>query len=246
MAQSTTVTGTAVDAVPGSLSERAADRLAALTGQAADVPTVVLSLVHGDRLDMIGGFGVPSSWRSISDVPMSGTLSGLVLSTGFPVVMEDVTLDRRLAEHAGLRRSGTRAYLGFPIHGQDDEPVGVCAAVDFRPRIWTADEMRAVDHAAQACTALVAKQRARQEIDRQRRFLDAILESLHVGVAACDPSGRITLFNAALRTLIGDQRPGADAAGWARQLPLRHPDGSPLAADEVPLLRALRGDPVRD
>ena len=100
----------------------------------------------------------------------------------------------------------------------------MCCALDLRPRVWTADEMRAVDHAAEACTALFVQQLARQEVERQRRFLDAILASLRVGVAACDETGRVTLTNAAMRELVGD----------------------PLPAGEVPLLRALRGEQVRD
>jgi len=238
--------GTAVEIVPGTLSERAADRLAALTAQAASVPTVLVQLLDGDKLGVIGGFGVPTPWRALTDVPLSATLAGTVLSSGFPLVVEDVAHDARVGDDALVRTVGGRAYLGFPVYGQDDRAVGVCSVIDFRPRVWTADEMRAVDHAAQACTALVAKQHARQEVDRQRRFLDAILESLHVGVAACDQAGRITLTNAALRRLVGDPPPGADVAGWARRMTLRHPDGSVLATDEVPLLRALDGERVRD
>src|SRR5205823_6055159 len=140
---------------------------------------------------------------------------GHVLTTGLPVVVDDVAHDPRVPEDAPLRLFGVRAFLGFPIRDQDGEPVGVCCALDLRPRVWTADEMRAVDHAAEACTALVAKQLARQEVERQRRFLDAILASLRVGVAACDETGRVTLTNAAMRELVGD----------------------PLPAGEVPLLR---------
>jgi signal transduction histidine kinase/PAS domain-containing protein len=206
------------------LSERAADRLAALTAQAAAVPAVVIQLVHGDRLRLIGGVGLPSGWGTLPEIPLDTTVAGQVLATGLPVVVDDVAHDRRVPEDAPLRLFGVRAFLGFPVRDQDDEPVGVCCALDLRPRVWTADEMRAVDHAAEACTALVAKQLARQEVERQRRFLDAILASLRVGVAACDASGRVTMINSAMRELVGD----------------------PLPTGEVPLLRVLRGEPVRD
>ena len=67
--------GTAVEIVPGTLSERAADRLAALTAQAASVPTVLVQLLDGDKLGVIGGFGVPTPWRALTDVPLSATLA---------------------------------------------------------------------------------------------------------------------------------------------------------------------------
>jgi signal transduction histidine kinase/PAS domain-containing protein len=228
------------------LSERAADRLAALTAQAAAVPTALVQLVRGDRLRLTGGVGLPSGWETLPDVPLASTLAGVVLSTGLPVVVDDVLRDPRVPEDAPVRRFGGRAFLGFPVRDQDDVPVGVCSAIDYRPRVWTADEMRAVDHAAETCTALFAKQLARQEADRQRRFLDAILDSLHVGVAACDETGRLTLFNAALRGLVGDPPAGGDMMAWVRDLTLQRPGGAALPAEEVPLLRALRGERVRD
>ncbi|OLB64874.1 MAG: hypothetical protein AUI10_09245 [Actinobacteria bacterium 13_2_20CM_2_72_6] len=235
-----------VDLGRSALSERAADRLAALTAQAAAVPAVLIQLVDGDRLRLIGGVGLPSGWGTLPDVPLQSTLAGLVLSTGLPVVIDDVQHDARVPEEAPLRVFGGRAYLGFPVRDHDDVPVGVCSALDLRPRVWTADDMRAVDHAAEACSALFAKQLARHEVDRQRRFLDAILESLRVGVAACDETGRMTLSNAALRRLVGDPPPGADAVDWVRSLVVCHPGDGPLATDDVPLLRALRGERIRD
>ena len=228
------------------LSERAADRLAALVAQAAEVSTVLVMVLQGGRLWMVGGVGLPSAWNTLPDAPLDSTLAGLVLSSGFPVVVEDVQRDLRVPADAPLRAVGGRAFLGFPIRDPDDNVVGVCAAIEYRPRIWTADELRAVDHAAEACATLVAKQIARQEADREHRYLDAIVDSLHVGVAACDQTGRLTLLNAAAREVAGEPPPDATATSWAREFMRRYPDGAPLPEDEVPLVRALRGEWVRE
>jgi signal transduction histidine kinase/PAS domain-containing protein len=213
------------------LSDTAADHLAALLAQAAEVPTVLVQLTDGTGLRVAGGVGIPSAWGRTSDVPLDATLGGLVLSGDFPIVVSDLHHDPRVPPDAPLRTAGGRAYLGFPIRSPDDAAVGVCAAIDYRPRVWTADEMRAVDHAAQACAAVVAKHLARQEADRQRALVDAILDSLHVGVIACDASGRVTRVNPAVRELCGEPPADGLVHGWVPTLPLP---------------RALRGEQVRD
>lgn len=228
------------------LSDTAADHLAALLAQAAEVPTVLVQLVDGTGLRVAGGVGIPPVWARASQVPLDETLAGLVLADGFPVVVSDIHHDARVPQDAPLRVVGGRAYVGFPIRSPDDVAVGVCAAIDYRPRVWTADEMRAVDHAAQACAAVVAKHFARQEADRQRGLVDAILDSLHVGVIACDATGRVTRLNAAVREFGGEPPSDRLVHGWVNEVQLCDPDGRPMPPERTPLLRALRGEAVRD
>src|SRR5205823_3649579 len=83
-----------------------------------------------------------------------------------------------------LRAVGGWAYLGFPIRDPGEYAVGICSAIDYRPRAWTAGERRALDLAAPACAALVAKQLARQAVDRQRGLLAAVRHRRSGGVIA--------------------------------------------------------------
>src|SRR2546430_1501950 len=71
-------------------------------------------------------------------------------------------------------------------------------------------------------------------------------DTLPGGVAACDQTGRLTLRNAAAREVAGEPPPDATATSWAREFMRRYPDGAPLPEDEVPLVRALRGEWVRE
>jgi PAS domain S-box-containing protein len=85
----------------------------------------------------------------------------------------------------------------------------------------------------------------RRQLEHERTFLQALLDSLDSGVAACDADGRLTLFNQAMRTIHGvDARPVA-AEEWAQAFDLYGPDGhTPLEADEIPLARAYDGQRV--
>jgi len=86
--------------------------------------------------------------------------------------------------------------------------------------------------------------RVQQELENERTFLASLLDSLETGVAACDAEGRLVLVNRALR----DQDVAADgmsSGDWAGEYGLYHGDGvTPLAPDDVPLTRALRGEAV--
>jgi signal transduction histidine kinase/PAS domain-containing protein len=235
-----------VDLGQSALSPVAADRLAALAAEAAEAPAGLVQLVDGARLRVLGGCGLPADWQALRDVPLDNTVAGLVVRGGFPIVVEDTRSDGRVPVDAPIHAVGARAYAGFPIRDPQGAVVGVCCVLDYRPRSWRARHLAAVDHAAQVCTAFVTEELARREADRQRRFLDALVESLRVGVIACDADGRVALMNAELRAVHGDPPPDLDPDEWAALAGVRHPDGRPMPARETPLARAMRGERLCD
>ncbi|WP_203810611.1 PAS domain-containing sensor histidine kinase, partial [Actinoplanes couchii] len=95
-------------------------------------------------------------------------------------------------------------------------------------------------------TDLSRQEAAERLADRHSRFMDALLDSLSVGVVACDESGRVVLLNRALR----------EVRGWAdvRAVPvdypasingiLRHPDLQTMQWQQTPLMRAFHGERV--
>ena len=95
--------------------------------------------------------------------------------------------------------------------------------------------------------ALAELERRGQELDDEHTFLQALLDSLDAGVAACDSDGRLTFFNRALRELHGrDATRGETGETWAQAYDLYAPDGRTLMRpDEIPLARAHAGETVR-
>jgi PAS domain S-box-containing protein len=75
-------------------------------------------------------------------------------------------------------------------------------------------------------------------------FLRAMVHCVDAGIAACDSSGRLTVFNGFLREFFGDDGAGVPVKEWVQQFGLRHHDGSPLEAGELPMTRALNGETV--
>jgi diguanylate cyclase (GGDEF)-like protein/PAS domain S-box-containing protein len=88
---------------------------------------------------------------------------------------------------------------------------------------------------------------ARQALVQKQELLDALLESVDVGVLACGADGALTLFNRAARDLHGRDVAGVASADWAAHFHLFEEDGmTPLDEARIPLARALRGENVKD
>ncbi|GAB1693182.1 ATP-binding protein [Krasilnikovia sp. M28-CT-15] len=203
-----------------------ADQLAALLAQATQAPTAAIGLAIDGALQVCGSHG-PDAGR----VP--DELATRVLTTGQAVVVPD-----------GPPAPG--AYLGQPVHDQQGAVVGVCGAYDPGPRAWTAEQIAGCAAAARVATQLVTEQVARHLIDRQRRFLDAVLDSLHDGVVACDADGRFVLINQQMFRLWGGAPVPSDLDDPAAFVGLLDELGQPVTHDDVVLLRALRGETLRN
>jgi PAS domain S-box-containing protein len=83
--------------------------------------------------------------------------------------------------------------------------------------------------------------------EKQRAFINALLENVEDAIVACDSAGVITVFNHAARRLhVRPERPIA-ADQWADYYDLYLPDGrTRMRKEEVPLFRALQGECVRN
>ncbi|HVE72309.1 MAG TPA: ATP-binding protein [Thermoanaerobaculia bacterium] len=80
----------------------------------------------------------------------------------------------------------------------------------------------------------------------RQQLLWAILENLSEGVVACDAQGTLSFFNRATRDFHGIPEDAMSSEDWSEHYSLYRADGTPMAEDEVPLFRALRGETVRD
>ncbi|QDU30721.1 Autoinducer 2 sensor kinase/phosphatase LuxQ [Anatilimnocola aggregata] len=86
-----------------------------------------------------------------------------------------------------------------------------------------------------------------KELATTNRFQQALLESIQVGIVACDQQGVLTLFNRATREFHGLPLTQIPAEQWADHYDLFQADGaSRMAMDQVPLFRALRGENLVD
>ena len=84
-------------------------------------------------------------------------------------------------------------------------------------------------------------------LEQKQELLDAVLETVDVGVVACDGTGNLSFFNRAAREFHGQQASRSGAHEWASQYDMYHADGkTALSPNDIPLLRALAGETVKD
>jgi PAS domain S-box-containing protein len=223
-----------------------ADQLASLIARAVHARTGMVHIVRGDRLLLYGSHGMPVRWEDVAETPLSQTLAGIIVATEAPLFVEDVTTDPRIPSTAPILAGGPGAYLGYPVRDTTGAVVGICAAYDDHPRTWSREDISGVAEAAQVGALLVNEQAARQDVESNRRFLDAVLDSLHEGVSACDADGRIVLVNARMKAMWGNAPVPVDLDDRAAVTGLYHPDGRPLRREDITLFRALRGERLRD
>ncbi|GGN41811.1 PAS domain S-box-containing protein [Actinoplanes campanulatus] len=87
---------------------------------------------------------------------------------------------------------------------------------------------------------------ARAELESERAFLQAVLNSLDVGVVACDSQGVLTQFNSAMREIHGQDMLPLGPESWSRTYHLFEADGlTPMRPEDAGLARAFRGEVVR-
>ncbi len=81
----------------------------------------------------------------------------------------------------------------------------------------------------------------------EHQLLAAVLECVGVAVVAFGPDGRVTHASTATLALVeSDCAVGSGPEAWIRALLPRTPSGLPLAAEDLPPLRALQGEVVSD
>ncbi|MBL7255355.1 PAS domain-containing sensor histidine kinase [Paractinoplanes lichenicola] len=93
--------------------------------------------------------------------------------------------------------------------------------------------------------AAAEMEKQRQKADEEHAFLQAVLDSVDVGIAACDAAGNLTFVNRAAREVSGREvNPNTPADEWTEIYNVYEPDGRTRMAD-LPLRRAYEGESVR-
>ena len=92
---------------------------------------------------------------------------------------------------------------------------------------------------------ITERKRSETALRRSERLLQAVLDQLPSGVYVAEaPSGRILYHNQAAEAILGHPRIGADEIAEYAAYPAYRSNGSPYAAEEHPLARALRGERI--
>ena len=157
------------------------------------------------------------------------------------IVHEDDVDDRRLMEKSRLR--STMALPLAPSGG----PLGALAlGVGRSGRRYGHDELAFAELLVGRAGLALANAQLVNRLTATQRRLDGILGALAEAVTVQSQGGRIEYANEAAAKLLG--LPGVHAVLTAEpgsligRFEIRHPDGTPVTADELPGARVIRGE----
>jgi PAS domain S-box-containing protein len=129
------------------------------------------------------------------------------------------------------------------------QPDGVVISVSGRPMQSGAGQPGAVAvfHDVTARRAAEIELRAaRDELAEQRAYLHEVLDSIDVTVVTCDTAGTIVHSNRVARQIRSPGDGPETIIEAIRDADIRTREGIPLAAEEIPAIRALAGEQVNN
>ncbi len=222
------------------------DDLARLAARLLGAPMAQVTLVGGGDEQVAGGHALPGRLNARGALPLDYSVGRYVVSAGAAVRCACLPAGNLLTT-----RYGIRAFVGVPLHDRDGRAVGALAVLDTDIRNWADDQVRTLREIAEVLQVRAADPAApppESLLDAaggDARFLTALLESLAVGVLACDANGEVVLLNRPVREYMGLPADGAehDYPAAVRGA-LFDADGRPLDWAEAPLQRAWRGERV--
>jgi two-component system phosphate regulon sensor histidine kinase PhoR len=160
---------------------------------------------------------------------------------------DDLAEDLALVEEtlAGRRSSYRlrKRYLhadGHVVHG--DLSVALLRTPDGTP-IHFISQILDVTEAQEYAERLTETSQA---LDRERRYLEAVLDSVDVGVAVLDPERDYVVINRRLKQYVALAEPHGAEGKHGEGRDLFHEDGTRLEPDELPSVRAARGEEFDD
>ncbi|MBO0349787.1 PAS domain S-box protein, partial [Phormidium pseudopriestleyi FRX01] len=89
------------------------------------------------------------------------------------------------------------------------------------------------------------RQRAEAALQKEREFLNALLNNLQDSIVACDADGMVSILNRASQEMYGLPEQPLSVTQWGEQVQFYHPDEStPMPIEQTPLYRAWQGERV--
>lgn len=233
-----------------SAPEPAFDDITAIAASTLGVPIALLSLLDDRRQWFKSRLGL-----AISETPIETSFCAHAVRSGELLEVVDARLDPRFADNPlVLGAPHIRFYAGMPIRDPAGIVLGSLCVIDTQPRQLNTPQRQNLMRLARLVEQLLTlrqqinqKEQRQQQLVEQQAINQQLLDSVIEGVVACDAQGQLTLFNNTAQLWHGGNILALEPEQWASYYHLCDTDGSTaLTLEQIPLLRALRGEAVRD
>jgi PAS domain S-box-containing protein len=132
----------------------------------------------------------------------SGSQAGYTLSTGAPVVVEDLNTEKRFSGPPLLVEHGVVSGMSVVIPGRE-LPFGVLGAHTGKRRTFSAEDIHFLEAVAHILSEAIERTRREAAIERSESWLRNLIATTQDAVVAIDRRGRIVLFNSSAERIFG-------------------------------------------
>jgi PAS domain S-box-containing protein len=187
--------------------------------------------------------------RHLQSIQQAATEAGLLGALDTAVEHHQQESEAQLVELRWLQRLAlggmlivillTAVVVFRPMQQRIEEEMGKLTALNQTLEEQVAQRSAAAEERA----AQLARSQA--ALEEQTRVLRSILDGMTDGVAVADTKGKFLLFNAAAERILGIGATDTPPERWAEHYSLYLPDRvTPYPVDQLPLIRAMRGESV--
>lgn len=201
--------------------------------------------------------------------PLAQSFGRTMIATQTPLVIADVSAAPEFQQLPVTQRLGIGSYIGVPLVASAGYVVGALCGIDPEPISFATqpDQVEILQLLAQViiahteredtiallraseaerAAALVQAQASLATAEAHAGELEAIFEAMADGVVLYDTQGNVLQTNHAVNAMFGlDTRPGHIGLPMSLRVPaytLSDSTGRPLAPEEWPMARVLRGE----
>lgn len=135
--------------------------------QLLKVPMAMITVVeaHRDRQVFLAHEGLNVPYGETSETSLDASLCKDVIRFGEPLVINDLSRDRKYRDHPALTRLKVKAYIGMPIFGPFDRPFAAICVGDTEPREWENRDINIMNYLARQTTRYM-QNKAQRVLDR--------------------------------------------------------------------------------
>lgn len=224
--------------------ERQFDDLVKIAALICNTPISLISLVDSDRQWFKATCGLSALETGRDESFCAHAIHDTTILEVCDTAQDDRFADNPLVTGA----PGIRYYAGAPLIGHSGHAYGTLCVIDTKPQSELSAEQRdGLERLARLTVDRLEDWTRQQQADVNTRTLGVLLESMPDATVSCDSDGNLAEFNRKAREWHGVDPRALPPEQWAEHFDLYEPDGETLLATEhIPLLRAWRGEHVRD
>lgn len=132
----------------------------------------------------------------------SGSQAGYTLSTGAPVVVEDLNTEKRFSSPPLLVEHGVVSGISVVIPGRE-RPFGVLGAHTVKRSTFSSEDIHFLEAVAHILSEAIERARHQAAVQRSESWLRSLIATTQDAVVAIDRRGRIVLFNSSAERVFG-------------------------------------------